>query len=76
MYRISCRTTVAAVWVALVILFSSVIEAEQSAAEPSRVEVGQEAPSFELETLDGARLSLEGLRGEAPLVLIFFRGIW
>jgi len=44
--------------------------------QPERVEIGQEAPPFELESLDGELLSLRDLRGESPLILIFFRGTW
>lgn len=44
--------------------------------QPERVQIGQEAPLFELETLDGETLSLKDLRGESPLILIFFRGTW
>jgi len=43
---------------------------------PERVEVGQEAPLFELDSSDGESLRLAELRGEAPLILIFFRGTW
>jgi len=44
--------------------------------QPERVQIGQEAPLFELETLDGETMSLKDLRGESPLILIFFRGTW
>jgi len=46
------------------------------AEPPERVEVGQQAPNFGLDTLDGGRASLEELEGESPLILIFFRGTW
>lgn len=38
--------------------------------------VGSEAPDFTLETLDDRRISLSDFRGEAPVVLVFFRGEW
>ena len=65
-----------AVTLASVALSSAGVRSEESPAQPERVEVGQEAPLFELESLDGTQQSLEALRGESPLVLIFFRGTW
>jgi cytochrome oxidase Cu insertion factor (SCO1/SenC/PrrC family) len=57
--------------------------AEQAAAageEPAVAEIGpaigNEAPSFTLQTLAGAELSLSDFRGKAPVVLVFFRGEW
>jgi len=67
--------SIAAIAMTMVLLSSKVIEAAPP-DQPERVEVGQEAPLFELDSLDGEPLSLEGLRGESPLVLIFFRGTW
>lgn len=67
--------SIAVVMMTTVLVSSRVVSAE-SPEQPDRVEVGQEALVFELESLDGARLSLAALRGEAPLVLIFFRGTW
>jgi len=62
--------------IASLVLFSSRTAAQEPPQQPDRVEVGQEAPLFELESLDGEHLNLEGLQGEMPLVLIFFRGTW
>lgn len=38
--------------------------------------IGSEAPGFTLEALDGEEVSLADFRGEAPVVLVFFRGAW
>lgn len=38
--------------------------------------IGSEAPGFALESLDGEEVSLASFRGEAPVVLVFFRGAW
>lgn len=55
---------------------TSACEAQEPTGESSRVGVGQTLPGFDLESLDGERLNPESLRGESPLVLIFFRGTW
>ena len=67
--------SIAIVAMTMVLLSSKVVAAEPP-EQPDRVVVGQEAPLFELESLDGEPLSLVGLRGESSLVLIFFRGTW
>jgi cytochrome oxidase Cu insertion factor (SCO1/SenC/PrrC family) len=38
--------------------------------------LGAEAPGFTLQALDGREVSLAGLTGEGPVVLVFFRGAW
>lgn len=38
--------------------------------------VGSAAPDFTLQALDGREVSLSDFRGEAPVVLVFFRGAW
>lgn len=50
------------------------VSAEETHAE--RVEEGQEAPAFTLESSAGESHSLSDLRGEKNLVVIFFRGTW
>lgn len=65
-----------AVAMAMVALLSGRLAAQEPPRQPARVEIGQEAPLFELETLDGELLSLRALRGESSLILIFFRGTW
>lgn len=44
--------------------------------QPDPPAVGSEAPGFELQSLDGDTYALEELRGESPLLLVFFRGAW
>lgn len=60
----------------LVVLRTTAAPAADEGEQPQHVEVGQEAPRFELESLDGIRLDSGQVRGETPLVLIFFRGTW
>jgi cytochrome oxidase Cu insertion factor (SCO1/SenC/PrrC family) len=38
--------------------------------------LGAGAPDFALQALDGREVSLAGLTGEGPVVLVFFRGAW
>ena len=49
---------------------------EEQVSQSARVIVGEQAPPFSLTTIDDETMSLESLRGEKPLVLIFFRGTW
>jgi peroxiredoxin len=42
---------------------------------PARA-VGEAAPDFELPDARGGSLTLAGLRGEGPVVLVFYRGAW
>ncbi len=59
------------------LLIASTMGVALGAAEPTaRVEIGQEALPFMLESLTGTQLGPESLRGESPVVLIFFRGTW
>ena len=44
--------------------------------ELERVKVGQEAPDFALENVDGKALSLSDFRGKKSVVLVFYRGYW
>lgn len=41
-----------------------------------RVKVGDVAPDFTLEALDGRRLTLSDYRGRKNVVLVFYRGHW
>lgn len=41
-----------------------------------RVKVGDLAPDFTLEALDGRRLTLSGYRDQKNVVLVFYRGFW
>ncbi|MBI4540805.1 MAG: redoxin domain-containing protein [Gemmatimonadetes bacterium] len=41
-----------------------------------RVRVGDPAPDFTLEALDGRRIALSDHRGKKVVVLVFYRGWW
>jgi len=41
-----------------------------------RVKVGEPAPDFTLENMDGKLISLSDLRGKKNAVLVFYRGRW
>lgn len=41
-----------------------------------RVKVGDRAPDFALENMDGRRISLSDFRGKKNVVLVFYRGHW
>jgi hypothetical protein len=49
---------------------------EPQAAPAARIAVGDQAPDFELRSLEGARYRLGDLRGEKTAIVIFFRGTW
>jgi len=44
--------------------------------ELERVKVGQPAPDFTLEDVDGKNISLSDFRGKKTVVLVFYRGYW
>lgn len=41
-----------------------------------RVKVGDQAPDFTLENIDGKRISLSDFRGKKNVLLVFYRGHW
>ncbi len=41
-----------------------------------RVEVGDRAPDFTLENMNGKAISLSDFRGKKNVVLVFYRGHW
>lgn len=41
-----------------------------------RIKVGQSAPDFTLEGMNGERISLSDFRGKKSVVLVFYRGHW
>jgi cytochrome oxidase Cu insertion factor (SCO1/SenC/PrrC family) len=47
-----------------------------AATDLDRVKVGQPAPDFTLENMDGRRVSLSDFRGKKSVVLVFYRGYW
>jgi len=71
---------------ALVLLVASITTAGTARSvrsnpndEPKRTEpvsVGEEAPDFTLEDMQGNQVSLSATRGKMPTVLVFYRGYW
>jgi cytochrome oxidase Cu insertion factor (SCO1/SenC/PrrC family) len=45
------------------------------AANLDRIQIGQQAPGFTLQSADGRTLSLSDYRGK-NVVLVFYRGYW
>jgi cytochrome oxidase Cu insertion factor (SCO1/SenC/PrrC family) len=41
-----------------------------------RMKVGDTAPDFTLENMDGNRISLSDFRGKKSVILVFYRGQW
>jgi cytochrome oxidase Cu insertion factor (SCO1/SenC/PrrC family) len=52
------------------------IGASLSPTDLGRVEVGDNAPDFTLEDIDGKNISLSDFRGTMKVVLVFYRGHW
>ena len=44
--------------------------------ELERVKVGQAAPDFTLEDVDGKSITLADFRGKKTVALVFYRGYW
>ena len=42
----------------------------------NRVKVGQPAPDFTLEDVDGKAIALSSFQGKKSVVLVFYRGYW
>ena len=47
-----------------------------SATDLQRIKVGQAAPDFTLEDMDGKSITLSDFRGKKTVVLVFYRGYW
>jgi len=47
-----------------------------SPTDLERVKVGQPAPDFTLENIDGKKVTLSDFRGKTSVVLVFYRGQW
>lgn len=47
-----------------------------SPTDLERIKVGDRAPDFVLENMDGQRISLSDFRGKKNVVLVFNRGYW
>jgi cytochrome oxidase Cu insertion factor (SCO1/SenC/PrrC family) len=41
-----------------------------------RIKIGDKAPDFTLENLDGKKVALNNYRGKKNVVLVFYRGYW
>jgi cytochrome oxidase Cu insertion factor (SCO1/SenC/PrrC family) len=70
--------------VLLLSVSSAIAQSERSTQSPPRttpVEVGESAPDFTLEDFrveneQWRRVTLSAARGQAPVVLVFYRGHW
>ena len=47
-----------------------------SPTDLQRIKVGQPAPDFALEDMDGKNITLSDFRGKKTVVLVFYRGFW
>jgi cytochrome oxidase Cu insertion factor (SCO1/SenC/PrrC family) len=47
-----------------------------SPTDLQRVKVGQPAPDFTLEDMEGKSITLSDFRGKKTVVLVFYRGYW
>ena len=71
---------------ALVILFWSIAlttvayplprDPSDEMKRPAPVSVGEQAPDFTLEDIQGNQVTLSATRGKVPTVLVFYRGYW
>jgi cytochrome oxidase Cu insertion factor (SCO1/SenC/PrrC family) len=50
--------------------------ANLSPTDLDRIKVGQPAPDFTLENIDGKPVSLSDFRGKKGVILVFYRGQW
>jgi cytochrome oxidase Cu insertion factor (SCO1/SenC/PrrC family) len=46
------------------------------ATDLERVKIGDKAPDFTLENMDGKKITLTSYRGKKNVVLVFYRGYW
>jgi cytochrome oxidase Cu insertion factor (SCO1/SenC/PrrC family) len=46
------------------------------ATDLQRVKIGEPAPDFTLEEIDGKKITLSEFRGKKTVVLVFYRGYW
>ena len=47
-----------------------------SPTDLQRIKVGQPAPDFTLEDMEGKNITLSDFRGKKTVVLVFYRGYW
>ena len=50
--------------------------ADLSPTDLNRIKVGQAAPDFSLEDVNGKTINLSELRDKKNVVLVFYRGYW
>ena len=51
-------------------------QTELPATDLQRIKVGQPAPDFTLEDVDGKSVTLSEFRNQKSVVLVFYRGYW
>ena len=79
MFAYSFKTSVLILW-----LFVSMVHAELGPRggtdlkplDLERIKVGDKAPDFTLEDMNGSRISLSDFRGQQNVILVFYRGHW
>lgn len=76
-------TTVAARRLAAAVLalglmagFAGMIRSADATQQADTIAVGDEAPDFTLQSIDGETYRLTDVLGEKAMVIIFFRGTW
>ena len=50
--------------------------ADLSSTDLNRIKVGQPAPDFSLEDVNGKTIMLSELRDKKTVILVFYRGYW
>ena len=50
--------------------------ADLSPTDLNRIKVGQPAPDFSLEDVNGKTITLSELRDKKTIILVFYRGYW
>ena len=50
--------------------------ADLSPTDLNRIKVGQQAPDFSLEDVNGKTIMLSELRDKKTVILVFYRGYW
>jgi len=57
-------------------LDNEALRVKSASVDERALKAGQRAPDFELPDMAGNRVSLAQLRGDGPLALVFYRGLW
>jgi cytochrome oxidase Cu insertion factor (SCO1/SenC/PrrC family) len=74
--KIACASLLLAACVTCTERARSPVAAGEPKARSSPVQVGEVAPDFTLEDQNGRKVTLSAARGQAPVVLVFYRGHW